>query len=48
MNIESIFQYFTFGYSGDINNLIYLFLFLRFAIFPFAKWLYNKIRGLIK
>lgn len=45
IDIVSLIDTFKFGYDGNINNLIYLFLIFRFAVFPLIKFAVNKIGG---
>lgn len=48
MDIDSLISYFKFGFTGSTVDLIYLFLFARFAIFPFIKWLLSKIKEVLQ
>lgn len=48
IDITSLIEFFKFGYEGEIINLIYLFLILRFFIFPVLMIIFNKIKGVIQ
>lgn len=51
IDITSLIDLFKFGYTGDLINLIYLFLIFRFAIVPVINIIYKLIthkKGVIK
>lgn len=48
VDITSLIDLFKFGYEGEVINLIYLFLILRFFIFPILVIIFNKLKGVIK
>lgn len=43
VDITSLIDLFKFGYTGDVINLIYLFLIIRFFIFPSGCYIYKLI-----
>lgn len=47
VDITSLIELFKFGFEGDITELIYLFLIIRFFIFPVLVILFNKLKGVI-
>lgn len=48
VDITSLIDLFKFGYEGNVIELIYLFLILRFFIFPILVIIFNKLKGVIK
>lgn len=48
VDITSLVDLFKFGYEGNVIDLIYLFLILRFFIFPILVIVFNKLKGVIK
>lgn len=48
VDITSLVDLFKFGYEGNVIELIYLFLILRFFIFPILVIIFNKLKGVIK
>lgn len=46
-DITSLIDLFKFGYEGNILDLIYLFLILRFFIGPLIWIIFKKIKGVI-
>lgn len=48
VDITSLIDLFKFGYEGNVIDLIYLFLILRFFIFPILVIVFNKLKGVMR
>lgn len=44
INITDLIEYLKFGYEGQTIDLIYLFLLMRFIIYPLTKWFIQLLK----